>query len=164
RTGSWPIGRLTSQRCVPTTAATGNGCGRGRCRSSSATAPSTSWTTPGRWRTRTSRVKPTRDQRGTGSRELFQAAQTLWTSAERTTPPALRHQRLPAGRTLDLRPLRKQVHRDRGAGKSVPPRSSCQLKRFAFCSTVVPPEGLDLRHAVLESVGAEVRSTLKLSD
>src|SRR5262249_29187217 len=120
-----------------------NGCGRGRCRSSSATAPSTSWTTPGRWRTRTSRAKLTRDQRRAGSRELFQAAQTLWTSAERTTPPALRHQRLPAGRTLDLRPLRKQVHRDRGAGKSVPPRSSCQLKRFAFCSTVVPPEGLD---------------------
>ena len=39
--------------------------------------------------------------------------------------------------------MRKQVHRDRGARKSVPSRSSCQLKRFAFCSTVVPPEGLD---------------------
>jgi hypothetical protein len=39
----------------------GNRSGRGRCRASSATAPTTRWTTRGRWRKRTSRTRPRPD-------------------------------------------------------------------------------------------------------
>jgi hypothetical protein len=50
--------RRMSPPCGRTTPAKANACDRGTCRSSSATAPTTRWTTRGRWRTRTSPPPP----------------------------------------------------------------------------------------------------------
>jgi hypothetical protein len=52
--GCAPTARPTSTPCGRTTPERADRCGPGRCRFSSATAPITSWTTLGRWRTKTS--------------------------------------------------------------------------------------------------------------